>query len=75
MDGLASSFPHVLHRVLQDLLLSYSLWWSPGSELVEPTLLISQGLPPSSGYAAMLDGDWSRWGWDARHVVPLARPG
>jgi type VI secretion system protein ImpM len=39
-------------------------WWSKGSDRIEPSLLLCQGLPPSRGFAAMLGGNWERWGWD-----------
>lgn len=53
----------------------YSLWWSEGSERVEPSLLIHRGLPRARGFAAMLDGRFGDWGWDqCRHPTP-ADPG
>jgi len=47
----------------------YTLWWSHGSERIAPCLLICQGLPHTQGFAALLAGDWKRWGWSER---PLA---
>jgi len=41
-----------------------SLWWTSGSTRVAPCLLICPGMPPASSFAALLDGDWSRDGWD-----------
>jgi type VI secretion system protein ImpM len=55
--------PALLRQALGELLFAFSVWWSRGSERVEPSLLVCQGLPPSRGYAAMLTGDWARWGW------------
>lgn len=48
----------------------YSLWWTEGSEIIEPCLLISAGLPDPGQFSAMLDGDWQRWGWSQEMVVP-----
>ena len=42
---------------------SYSLWWSTGSERVEPSLLACEGLPSATGFGAMLAGDWVNAGW------------
>jgi type VI secretion system protein ImpM len=47
----------------------YTLWWSHGSERIAACLLICQGLPPTQGFAALLAGEWERWGWSER---PLA---
>jgi type VI secretion system protein ImpM len=42
---------------------AYSLWWTQGSERIEPSLLINEGLPPVSSFSGLLDGEWTRWGW------------
>lgn len=36
----------------------YSLWWTLGSEKVEPTFMIYQGLPPVQDYQSMISGEW-----------------
>ncbi len=41
---------------------TYSLWWSAGSEQVEPAIMLCEGLPSEQGYAAMLCDDWQRFG-------------
>jgi type VI secretion system protein ImpM len=40
------------------------LWWSDGSAVVNPSWLMTRGLPDPSRYSAMLDGDWTAAGWD-----------
>lgn len=67
-EPLSLDCPSLLHEMLDRLLYAYSLWWTPGSTRVSPTYLISQGLPPPQGYAAMLDGNWQKWGWDDRQI-------
>lgn len=47
------------------LLHGRSLWWSEGSPDVEPSLLVCEGMPPESGFAAMLAGQWREHGWAA----------
>jgi type VI secretion system protein ImpM len=61
--------PSSTHAVLLDWLMarqfpSYSLWHSRGSDLVQPSFLVSQGLPNLGGAAAMLQGDWKKWNWN-----------
>lgn len=62
-DNLSKAFPALLQQTLGELFFAFSFWWSHGSDMVEPSLLMCQGLPPSHGFAAMLAGDWKRWGW------------
>ncbi len=61
--------PSSTNAVLLDWLMSrqfpsYSLWHSKGSDLVQPSFLVSQGLPDLGGSAAMLQGDWKKWSWN-----------
>jgi len=61
-----------------------AFWWTDGSAAVEPSWLMTCGLPDGSQYSAMLDGDWHAAGWqvgehEAQHetqqvgTVALAR--
>lgn len=52
-----------LHVVLRGRHGAYGLWWSAGSERVEPSILVSRGMPPPAGFAAFLDGAWQAHGW------------
>ncbi|AWK85934.1 type VI secretion system-associated protein TagF [Azospirillum thermophilum] len=40
-----------------------SLWWTRGGGCVAPSFLACRGLPGSARFAALLDGAWTRWGW------------
>ncbi len=53
----------LLHHSYRQLFGRYCLWWTEGSDLVPACTLVSSGLPQVSQYAAMLSGDWQRWGW------------
>ncbi len=55
--------PEMLYQALGELFFAFSLWWSHGSQQVEPSLLLCQGLPPSHGFSAMMEAEWERWGW------------
>jgi type VI secretion system protein ImpM len=41
-----------------------ALWWTDGSAVVNPSWLMTRGLPDPSRYSAMLDGEWTAAGWD-----------
>lgn len=42
-----------------------ALWWTQGSDGVEPAWLLSQGLPAPASFAAMLTGAWRSAGWNS----------
>jgi len=50
----------------------FSLWWTEGSERIARCLLICDGLPPVSGFAAFLAGEWRQWGWTEKRFAGLA---
>jgi len=49
------------------------LWWSSGSATVQPSWLITRGLPTPRAFAAMLSGAWNEWPWEAGEE-PVAGP-
>ena len=53
----------LLGHALGELHFAYSLWWSAGSDRVEPSFLTCQGLPKPDGFVALLSGEWSGCGW------------
>lgn len=63
LDSLA-----LLHQSYLQQFPRYCLWWTTGSEHIAPCLLVTSGLPQVSQYAAMLDGDWTRWNWQQKHI-------
>lgn len=56
-------------RAYGRLLGPHSLWWTQGSERIEPCLLVSAGLPEAGQLAAMFDGEWQQWGWAAEQML------
>lgn len=46
---------------------NFSLWWTSGSEQVEPSILICNKLPPTQGFSALLTANWEHWGWDNKY--------
>ena len=50
---------------LQKAFRPCALWWTQGSEAVQPGWLVTSGLPAPSGYVAMLAGQWLAAGWNS----------
>ncbi len=61
----------LLHQTLTSRLGNYSCWWGVGSDRVESSLLITEGLPNSGQFSAMLTGDWTKGGWDSWRMDSL----
>jgi len=71
IESMPSLLPHILDNSLKEQCFAYSLWWTQGSDRVSPSLLICEGLPHFEGMAALLDGDWQKWGWEnQRYPLP-----
>ena len=72
VSELADSMPELVKQMMELRFDAYSLWWTSGSEEIEPAMLMCEGLPPVSGYAAMLGGGWKGYGWSERAVIASA---
>jgi len=64
-----SVYAHLLESILSKSMKSYSLWTTHGSERIAPCLFCVQGLPLVNNIPAMLDGQWSHWGWPQTYMV------
>jgi type VI secretion system protein ImpM len=80
--SLSATDPVDLEAAVAETLLKQgypraSLWWSTGGEHMGPGLLIHRGLPSIHDFAALLDGQWTRWGWASCEIetAPAADPG
>jgi type VI secretion system protein ImpM len=62
-DRLASVCTQLLSHQLSALYAPLTVWWSGGSLEVEPSCLVSRGLPAAENWAALLDGAWTRHRW------------
>jgi type VI secretion system protein ImpM len=69
----AAAFPRIVDRLMPEVFDRYSLWWTTGTERVEPSMLVCHGLPRPDGFAALLDGRWQFWGWDAGPSSPAGQ--
>ena len=47
-----------------------SLWWTEGSAASSPSWLSARGLPAPDRFAALLDGQWQRHGWNDLGELP-----
>jgi type VI secretion system protein ImpM len=72
VTGLMDALPVMVKRLAELRFGTYSLWWSAGSEQIEPAILMCEGLPPATGYSAMLGGGWQKYGWDELPVLSTA---
>jgi type VI secretion system ImpM family protein len=65
--GGASNLPSVLEQItaarLTALYEPLVMWWTDGSSIVEPSCLVTKGLPHPDSYAALLDGSWASGNW------------
>ncbi len=56
-------YSQLLNSLMLETSFAYSLWWTSGSPAVQPSLLVTQGLPPVERVVAFFDGKWHKWGW------------
>lgn len=59
----ASIYSSLLNSLLQEVSYAYSIWWTKGSQVVQPSMLVTQGLPPAKQVSAFYDGLWAKHGW------------
>lgn len=65
----SSVYSYLFDSLLKKSFSSYSAWTTRGSERVQSCLFTVQGLPSISGVSAMMDGQWSQWGWPQTYVL------
>lgn len=65
-EGAQSAAARLFARMAAKGGAPLSVWWSSGSAAIAPMVFATPGLPPAGGFAALLDGEWERWGWKRR---------
>jgi type VI secretion system protein ImpM len=60
---LSCVFDQLLSLRLSALYGPLALWWTEGSAMVEPSCLVTKGLPHPDMFAAFLDGSWNEHRW------------
>jgi type VI secretion system protein ImpM len=73
---LTPVFEQLVAQRLGELYEPLGLWWTEGSQIVEPSFLIAKGLPHPDSFAALLDGAWIEHQWRSvpPHVDSSAEP-
>lgn len=73
----AAPWPALAGGLLDALMPRHSVWRTAGPDRVRPSLGVCHGLPPARSCAALMDGQWMRWGWRSRDsgLVGLGLPG
>jgi type VI secretion system protein ImpM len=71
-ESVTSLFEQLLAHRLGALYHPVMFWWTAGSSIVDPSCLITRGLPPPHTFASLLDGSWERDGWSS---VPVRLEG
>ncbi|MGH7074896.1 MAG: type VI secretion system-associated protein TagF [Stellaceae bacterium] len=66
VHSVAVSAIEMNDAILLEAWPNWAIWWTAGSERVQPTMIMTRNLPPASGFAAFLDGKWEEWGWATR---------
>ena len=54
----------LLHQQYNLHFSDYSIWWTTGSDLIEPCFIVTDGLPQVSQFVSMLDGQWKKRDWN-----------
>jgi type VI secretion system protein ImpM len=69
-SALSSTILQAAAHRLAELYAPMVLWWTAGSEIVQPSCLVTKGLPRPEQFVAMMNASWdeSRWNLLAAHV-------
>ena len=63
-DSISGNLRLITEHYLRQNYPELSLWWTSGSEKVEPSILICNKLPDTQGFSALLTANWDQWGWN-----------
>ena len=70
VDNLGATLGGPLMVTVQTALRPMSLWWTAGSELVHPSVLVARSLPKPESFADLLAGTWESGQWDGDMASP-----
>lgn len=62
-EPLTANLTPLMEQLLLQRFPDLTVWWTSGSDQVEASTLICNKLPPTTGFSALLTGDWDQWGW------------
>ena len=69
VNAFAAAVSAPLMSMAQGALRPMTMWWTAGSELIEPCVLLNRALPRPDSFAALLAGTWNDGRWDGE-VAP-----
>lgn len=69
VDAIADAVSTPLMGLAQGALRPMTMWWTEGSELVQPSVLLVRSLPRPDSFGALLAGTWDDGRWDGE-VAP-----
>jgi type VI secretion system protein ImpM len=72
VDDLAGPLAVPFIATAQGSLRPMTMWWTEGSDLVQPSLLLARSLPRPESFADLLAGTWANGRWDG-DVIPVAQ--
>lgn len=64
VDDLAATVGTALMTTAQTALRPMTMWWTEGSDLVHPSVLVVRALPRPESFADLLAGTWDPGQWD-----------
>jgi type VI secretion system protein ImpM len=70
VNAFAAAVSAPLMSMAQGALRPMTMWWTAGSELVEPCVLLNRALPRPDSFAALLAGTWDDGRWDGEVAPP-----
>ena len=69
VDDLAATVGRALMVTAQTALRPMTMWWTEGSDLVHPSVLVVRALPRPESFADLLAGTWDPGQWDGEIAV------
>jgi type VI secretion system protein ImpM len=68
-EGAGENF--LAQHAAPQLMAGNSLWWTRGAESMPPAVAIASYLPMPASFAAMLIGEWAKYGWQEDDLTRL----
>ena len=72
VDNLGTALGVPLMTTAQTALRPMSMWWTAGSDLVHPSVLVVRSLPSPESFADLLAGTWEGGRWTGEMSSPAA---
>lgn len=69
--GPEAALSLLAHQAISQRLSAYTLWWGHGSDHVQPSMLVCDGLPLAADFAAMIAGNWGEGSWENWSLTAL----